>query len=366
MSAAALTRFELPPGGEASAPPERRGLPRDGVRLLVARPGRIAHHVFRELPELLAPGDLVVVNISATLPAATEVTRGDGRLQGLHVSTWLDGGDWVVEVRLADNSGPAADVEPGELLTLAGLRLRVLAAYPRPGVAGGRACMQAQRCRPREAAGGSRLWRAAPEPATSPLTWLPRHGHPIRYRYLSGAWPLADSQTVYATQPGSAEMPSAGRPFSDRVLVRLMAGGVPVVPLVLHAGVSSQEVHEPPMPERFAVPEVTARLVNATVAAGRRVVAVGTTVVRALESAAGPDGLVRPAAGWTDLVLGPSTPVRVVRGLVTGLHAPEASHLLLLEALAGPDLVGAAYAAASAEGSGYLWHEFGDVCLFLP
>jgi S-adenosylmethionine:tRNA ribosyltransferase-isomerase len=112
------------------------------------------------------------------------------------------------------------------------------------------------------------------------------------------------------------------------------------------------------------VPEATARLVNATRAAGGRVVAVGTTVTRALESAAEPDGTVRGRSGWTDLVLGPERPARAVNGLVTGWHAPGASHLALLTAVAGPDLVGRAYAEALR--LEYRWHEFGDSCLLLP
>jgi S-adenosylmethionine:tRNA ribosyltransferase-isomerase len=181
---------------------------------------------------------------------------------------------------------------------------------------------------------------------------------------VTGDFPLEAYQNVYATEFGSAEMASAGRPFSERLLVRLMARGVVVAPLTLHTGVSSPEAHEPPAPERFAVPEVTARLVGATRRAGGRVVAVGTTVTRALESATGEDGETRPAAGWTDLVLGAERPARAVTGLVTGLHAPEASHLELLEAVAGAGLVERAYAAAVR--GGYLWHEFGDAMLFLP
>ncbi|WP_217915162.1 S-adenosylmethionine:tRNA ribosyltransferase-isomerase [Miltoncostaea marina] len=173
----------------------------------------------------------------------------------------------------------------------------------------------------------------------------------------------ADHQTVGATEPGSAEMPSAGRPLTAPLPVRLMARGVTVVPVVLHAGVSSPELHEPPMPERFRVTADTARVVEGARAAGRRVVAVGTTVVRALESAA-QDGVVRAAGGWTGLVRGPGRPARVVDGLVTGLHEPEASHLLLLEPVAGPRLVGEASAAALARR--YLWHEFGDSTLLLP
>jgi S-adenosylmethionine:tRNA ribosyltransferase-isomerase len=351
--------FALPAGSEATAPAERRGLSRDGVRMLVARGTATTHHVFAELPDLLAPGDLLVVNTSATLPAALDAARDDGRIQPVHVATELDDGRWVVEVRRADNTGPATDVRPGARLSLpGGVRLTIAAAYPDPDAA------------------TSRLWTARPEPATGSATHVVRHGRPIRYGYVAEPWPLTDYQTVFATHPGSAEMPSAGRPFTDRLVVRLLAAGVAVAPITLHCGVSSPEVHEPPAPERFEVPAATARLVDVTRASGGRVVAVGTTVVRALESAAAPTtadpadtttaaaATRAAAAGWTDLVLGPDRPARVVDGLITGLHAPGASHLQLLEAVAGRDAVRAAY--SDALDLGYLWHEFGDTTLFLP
>jgi S-adenosylmethionine:tRNA ribosyltransferase-isomerase len=337
--------FTLPPDAEATAPPEHAGLARDEVRLLVAQPQGIDHRQFRGLPGVLTPGDLVVVNTSGTLPARLVALRADGRAAPLHVSTPLDDGIWVVELRRPDNSGPDRRVEPGTRLDLpGGVRLTLLHGYPRPGA--------------------TRLWRARAEPATDLVPYLLRHGQPIRYGYLHGAFPLDDYQNVYAAEPGSAEMPSAGRPFTTDLVTRLAARGIPVVPIVLHTGVSSPEAHEPPYPERFDVPEVTARLVTSTREAGRRVVAVGTTVTRALETAADDAGAVRATAGWTDLVLGPDRPARVVTGLITGLHAPEASHLRLLEAVAGSELVRAAYRAALAEH--YLWHEFGDSMLFLP
>jgi S-adenosylmethionine:tRNA ribosyltransferase-isomerase len=339
--------FVVPAGAEATAPPERRGLSRDGVRMLVARGRDATHHVVADLPDVLAPGDLVVVNTSATLPAALDAARGDGRIQPLHVATELDDGQWVVEVRRADNTGPDDGVRPGARLSLpGGVRLTIAAAYPDP------------------AAATSRLWTARPTPPTRSATHLAKHGRPIRYGYVAEPWPLADYQTVFATHPGSAEMPSAGRPFTDRVVVRLVAAGVAVAPVTLHCGVSSPEAHEPPTPERFGVPDATARLVNVVRAAGGRIVAIGTTVVRALESVADASGVVRPGAGWTDLVLGPDRPARVVSGLLTGMHEPGASHLDLLEAVAGAEAVGAAYAAALDRG--YLWHEFGDTTLFLP
>jgi S-adenosylmethionine:tRNA ribosyltransferase-isomerase len=333
-------------GREATAPAERRGLPRDGVRLMAVRPGGTRDAVFRDLPHLLDPGDLVVVNTSATLPARLDVRRADGTTAPLHVSTSLDDGDWVVELRRPDNDGPDRGVEPGTVLDLpGGVRLRLLEGFPDPA-------------RP------TRLWRARPEPGVPAIEHLRRYGQPIRYGYLDAAVPLTDAQNVYATEAGSAENASAGRPFTDRLLVRLLARGMPVVPVVLHAGVSSPELHEPPAPERFRVPEVTARLVESTRRAGSRVVAVGTTVTRALETATGDDGVTRPASGWTDLVLGPDRPARAVTGLLTGLHAPDASHLLLLEAVAGRAMVSDAYAQAVT--GGYLWHEFGDTMLFLP
>jgi S-adenosylmethionine:tRNA ribosyltransferase-isomerase len=341
VSALPVVSFALPRANEATTPPEARGLARDEVRMLVARPDELVHARVRDLPETLHPGDLLVVNTSATLPAA--VRLADGPL--LHVSTQLDDGDWVVEVRRPDNRGPGRTV-PGEQLVLpGGLRLLVRGEHP---------------------AGQSRLWRATPSTPTERASYLGRHGTPISYGYVDGEWPLASRQNVYATVPGSAEMPSAGRPLTEHLLVRLMARGVVVAPLVLHTGVSSAEDHEPPQPEEYTVPEATARLVASTRAAGRRVVAVGTTVVRALESVADRRGRVHPATGWTSLVLGPDRPARVVDGLLTGLHEAGASHIDLLRAVAGDRLVHRAYDEVTSGPHRYLWHEFGDTMLFLP
>jgi S-adenosylmethionine:tRNA ribosyltransferase-isomerase len=340
-------RFTPPAGSDATRPPERRGLTRDAVRLLVASPEGIAHQRFADLPSLLSPRDLLVVNTSATLPAALAAHRDDGAPTLVHVSASLEDGSWVVEVRRPDHSGPDRDTSSGQVLQLdAGVRLRLGAGYPDDTEA-----------RPR-------LRLATVNPEVDRVTFLQRHGRPIRYGYLDAEYPIEDYQTVYASVPGSAEMASAGRPFTERLLVDLVARGVTVAPIVLHAGVSSPEGNEPPLPEWFEVPADTARLVSSARRAGRRVVAVGTTATRALESATSPHGCVHATSGWTDLVLGPDRPARVVTGLITGLHAPEASHLLLLEAVAGAELVAAAYDAAVERH--YLWHEFGDSTLFLP
>lgn len=339
--AAPYTRFELPPGRVATGTPESRGLTRDGVRLLVARPGSVTHQAFRDLPALLQPGDVLVVNTSATLAAAVDGVRADGRLQPVHVSAELDDGQWVIELRLADGSGPSLDGMACEIVALPGdVRLGLSSPV------------------------SERLWRARPLQPVDRIDYLSRFGRPVSYDYLERRFPLADYQNVFATTAGSAEMASAGRPFTAELLVQLMAAGVTVAPVTLHCGVSSPELHEPPMPEPYDVPVDTARLINSAVWAGRRIIAVGTTVVRALETMSAGNGTVRPGNGWTDLILGPDRPAQVVTGLFTGLHMPEASHLLLLEAVAGPELVQQAYEAVVPEG--YLWHEFGDSMLFLP
>ena len=336
-------QFELPPELAAAHPRADR----DRSRLLVARPSGIDHAVFAELEAFLRPGDLLVVNTSATLAAALDGRRADGRALTVHFATALDDGRWIVELRpAADATGPLPDIAAGERVRLPdGVTLTVLEpAAPGPGV--------------------TRLWLAEVGVEGGVEHYLARHGRPIRYGYLDGDVPLANYQTVFARDPGSAEMPSAGRPFTAELVAGLVAAGIALAPITLHTGVSSQEAGEPPMPERFTVPATTARLVNSTRAAGGRVVAVGTTVTRALESAAERSGRVRPAAGWTELVLGPNRPARVVGGLITGWHAPGASHLQLLQAVAGTPLVAAAYEAALRER--YLWHEFGDSCLLLP
>ena len=240
------------------------------------------------------------------------------------------------------------DAGADEIVYLPGsARIDLLAAYPGP-----------------DGAEGSRLWRARVRVEGRLEDYLSRYGRPITYGYLAGMWPLSDYQTIFARHKGSAEMPSAARPFTHDLVGDLIARGVNIAPVVLHTGVSSLEIGEPPQEERFEVPSSTAWLVNQTRAAGHLVVAVGTTVTRALETSARPNGTVVSRHGVTDLVLSSERPARVVDALVTGWHASDASHLSLLEAVAGSELVQRAYDAAIA--ASYLWHEFGDSCLFIP
>ncbi|MET9338627.1 S-adenosylmethionine:tRNA ribosyltransferase-isomerase [Nonomuraea sp. NPDC003727] len=326
------TDFALPDVPAAHEPPEARGVARDAVRLLVSDEAGDSHHTFADLPALLAPGDLVVVNNSATLPAAVRLDR-----LAVHFSTAREDGTWLVELRRLSFE-PYGGGAAGEWLPLpGGATLRLLA---------------------RET---PRLWRAALDRDVE--EYLMSYGVPIRYSYVDRDWPLADYQTVFATVPGSAEMPSAGRPFTSPLVTELVARGVRVAPVTLHTGVASVEKDEPPYAERFAVPASTAHLVNLTRSEGGKVVAAGTTVVRALETAVGSDGLVGAASGWTDHLVTPERGVRAVTGLITGLHEPRSTHLMMLAAIAGEEMLARSYAVALQEG--YLWHEFGDSHLLL-
>lgn len=351
--------FELPAELEATAPPEERGRAgRDDVRLLVARGGAgrptVAHRAFRDLPRLLHAGDVLVVNTSATLPAAVDgVVVGTGEPVVAHFSTRRSERRWVVELRTPDGRGST--------------RQRAGTGRVSVRLAGGALLGLLEPLRP----GAERLW-TADFAVDRPLAYLDRHGRAIRYPYTDLDRPLAAYQTVFARSlgevegapaAGSAEMPSAARPFTAELVARLVSRGVLVVPITLHTGVASVESHEPPYPEWFEVPAATARAVAGARRAGSRVVGVGTTAVRALESAVGADGVLRAASGWTDLVVTPERGVRAVDGLLTGLHEPRASHLLMLEAVAGRPLLELSYAEALRER--YLWHEFGDLHLIL-
>jgi S-adenosylmethionine:tRNA ribosyltransferase-isomerase len=346
-------RFTPPPDATAPAPAEARGLERDAVRLLVATPDGITHGRFRDLPDYLRPGDLVVVNNSATEARELDARRtGQGRQDPvvLHLATQLDDENWVVEVRTAPHADrPVLDARPWERFLSGPVAVTLIRPWPTEGSA------------PAGTGAGNRLWQAR---VAGPLrARLAERGRPIAYGYLDRSYPLDAYQTVFSVRPGSAEMPSAARPFTDALVAALVSRGIAVAPITLHTGVSSQEAGEAPQPERFEVPEGTARLVNTVRAGGGRVVAVGTTVTRALESAVD-EGRVVARQGWTERVVTPAHPPQVVTGLVTGWHDPQASHLLLVEAVAGGRLAQRAYEAATA--SGYRWHEFGDAALFLP
>ncbi|MBS2964349.1 S-adenosylmethionine:tRNA ribosyltransferase-isomerase [Actinocrinis puniceicyclus] len=368
--------FSVPDELSAHAPAEARGLRRDEARMLVGERTRLnlSHHTVADLPQVLRPGDLLIVNNSATLPAALKGTLPDGTPVAVHVSAARPGagGEHLVELRRprAGSSVPYAFTgTPAQSNT---------PAVPSPARPGLRIALPGDASLELAAAFTQRLWYArfrfpsrGGEPGARRSTisadpvqqYLGHHGKPIRYSYVDRDWPLSAYQSVFAAEPGSSEMPSAARPFTPELVAALVARGILVAPITLHTGLASPEAHEAPYAERYRVPDSTARLVNHVHDWGGRVIAVGTTAVRALESAADARGRVHAADGWTELIITAHRGVRAVDGLLTGWHEPRASHLLMLEAVAGRPLLDLCYAEAIRER--YLWHEFGDVNLLL-
>jgi S-adenosylmethionine:tRNA ribosyltransferase-isomerase len=286
------------------------------------------------------------------MPAALHATRADGTLFELHLSTHLLGDLWTVEVRSIDGATtkPFYAAIPGETLQLPAGASATLDS-PHNGHHVSAVPLQ------------HRLWNATLRFPLMYHEYLAQHGFPIRYSYVKRNWPIEYYQTVYATEEGSAEMPSAGRPFTTELVTRLVANGVLVAPLLLHTGVASLEKNELPYEEFYRVPLETARIINQARGAGRRIIAIGTTVVRALETVTDAEGVVHAGEGWTDLVVTPRRELGSVNALLTGLHEPRATHLAILEALAGREHLKIAYAQAL--GERYLWHEFGDSHLIL-
>lgn len=347
--------FVLPPALEADRPPEARGLARDEVRLMVSylADNSIVHTTFRHVGDVLDAGDVLVINTSGTMNAALHAQQADGTPCELHLSTHLPADQWLVEVRTVDGKAtrPFYALQPETTFYLQdGAQMTLHAPYH----------SNAQHA----VHGKQRLWFATFELPCPLQSYLARYGFPIRYSYVKEAWPLAYYQTVYATEAGSAEMPSAGRAFTAELMTNLVAHGVQIAPLILHTGVASLEEDEPPLDEYYRVPAATAHVVNAARAAGQRIVAVGTTVVRALESVTDATGTVHADEGWTQLVVTPERGVYAIDGLLTGFHEPHATHLWMLAALAGRAHLARTYAEALREG--YLWHEFGDLHLILP
>jgi S-adenosylmethionine:tRNA ribosyltransferase-isomerase len=348
----ATLSFDLPDELNAGQPPERRGLSREDVRLLVIerRTGQIDHSQFGRLTKFLRPGDLLIFNSSRTLPASLpgqwQEPDGNHHLE-IRLAEHLPDDSWLALLLCRDRIRCAP--EQGALIEFGGgLTARVL----RPD---GRI---------------PRLWKIRFSQSGSRLIDLiHRLGQPIRYDYVSSPWDLSYYQTVYANLPGSAEMPSAGRAFTWKMLFHLQRAGVDTAFLVLHTGLSSYvdqvfDRQHRMAEEEYEVSATVAEKIQRTQARGGRIIAVGTTVVRALETVAKESGHgICAGRGYTRLRITANYPLRIVDGLLTGLHEPEASHLDLLSAFVSAEQIREAYQEAVSRG--YLWHEFGDLNLIL-
>ncbi len=342
--------FALPPELSAREPPERRGLSRDGVRLLVIdrRTRRVEHSRFTHIADFLRAGDLLVFNSSRTLPAALPGRVVEGPAVEVRLAERLPDDSWLSLLVCGGEEPFGCGLRAGlEIEFGLGLSATVLSRDVRIG----------------------RLWRVRfSKDRAEMIDLLHRLGRPVRYEYLARPCALDDYQTVFAREPGSAEMPSAGRAFTWRLLFDLRKRGIETAEVVLHTGLSSYlddelDAAHRASEEEFRVSPDAADAVNRARAAGRRVIAVGTTVVRALESAATWHGRVRAARGYTRLLVTAGHHLKVVDGLLTGLHEPEASHLDLLTAFVLGVVVRSAYEEAVRRE--YLWHEFGDLNLIL-
>jgi S-adenosylmethionine:tRNA ribosyltransferase-isomerase len=338
---AQLVSTPLPPELRAGLPAEMRGLRRDHVRLLVVdRDSRsVTHTRFDHIGEFLREGDLLVVNTSRTLPAAVPAHRADGSIVQLRPAVRRPA-SWDVLAVLPRPPYTNVDLSEGEELRIGDTMLATVRGR-RPDI--------------------PLLWELAVD--RSGLDEIVATGDPIRYSYVPRPIPLDYYQTVYAGRPGSAEMASAGRPFSRELLLSLRARGIDTAEIILHTGLSSYQDDDFDLEhhlyeEWYSVPAATAQAVGNA----KRVIAVGTTVVRALETAAGPDG-VAAQEGWTSLQVHPDTKLQAVDGMVTGMHEPQASHFDILQAFVDDELLGRAYREAVEQR--YLWHEFGDSMLIL-
>lgn len=339
--------FELPQQLACPLPTEERGIARDEVRLLVSNHDGddIQHRKFKDLTGYLTEGDVLVVNDSATLAAALPIRLKSGQAARLHLSTQLDDLHWLAEIRVvqSNQSKRWREGTAGQSFNL-----------PESG--------QATLITPfYQNSRQLHLWNIS---LKLPLPWqeyLQQYGSPIKYQKLDSVYPLDYYQTFFSSVPGSAEMPSAARGFTPEVIRKLLQKGVQIIPITLHTGVSSLETGEMPYPEAVRVSPLNAERINLAKARGKRIIAVGTTAVRAIETAANTAGEVIAFRGQSELYIQPGYEMKIIDGLLTGFHEPEASHLYMLQAFASKQHLRKAYAAAIQQG--YYWHEFGDLHL---
>ncbi|RHW42059.1 S-adenosylmethionine:tRNA ribosyltransferase-isomerase [Neobacillus notoginsengisoli] len=332
--------FHLPLSLNASAPPERRGVRRDHVRMMVLskETGHACHDQFYHLDRYLASGDVLVLNNSRTIPAILKGRAASTSLElEIRLARKIDDRRW--HALLVSTEG----VKEGETIVFSAQLQGVV-----------------EKTTPDSPLSMIRFSKSG----TSLFNEIYSIGEPVRYEYIEDPWDLDYYQTVFASHPGSVEMPSAGRAFTWEMLFKLRKKGVKITFIQLHTGLSyflndRWDHHPSKNTEQYIVPTESWNEIISAKLSGKRVIAAGTTVVRALETAIETNEL----SGWTNLYIHPGYQLKVADGILTGLHEPEASHLAMLSAFISQEKLCQAYQEAVEEK--YLWHEFGDMNLIL-
>jgi S-adenosylmethionine:tRNA ribosyltransferase-isomerase len=341
--------FDLPDELSATKPPELRGVNRDAVKLLIINrnDGMTYHSTFNHLSDFLRSGDLLIFNSSRTLPASLKtINRGINKPSEVRLAEHLPDDTWLVLFLFENEIQNNSLIKPGQKIEFeSGLSAVVENPDSR----------------------NPRLWKIKFSATGAELIDIfYQIGKPIRYGYISAPLPLEYYMTVFAIDPGSSEMPSAGRAFTWKMLFDLKNKNIGTSFLTLHTGLSSymdddlSSTHIVSEEEYF-IPAGTAARIRTAKAKGGRIIAVGTTVVRALESSAYLTGKVVAGHSYTNLKITGEHNLKIANGLITGFHEPEASHLDLISAFLNPSQIVKAYEEAIEKK--YLWHEFGDLCL---
>jgi S-adenosylmethionine:tRNA ribosyltransferase-isomerase len=344
-----IIQFDLPKHLSCPEPTEERNMHRDEVRLLVTGSnGNIQHSTFKFLDNFLSKGDVLVVNTSATIPAALPLLLPGGSKGKLHLGTKLKEKEWLVEIREITGNRTIRwkEGEAGmqfELPSSASVTLKQNFYNNDQWLD---------------------LWIADFDIHESMQKYLSANALPIQYEKLNRQYPLSYYQTFFSFHPGSSEMPSAGRGFTAPLIERLLQKGIVFAPVVLHTGVSSLEENETPYPEYMEIDPLTTSIINTAKKQGRRIIAVGTTAIRAIETALNEEDLVISYHGNTNLFIDENYKMKIADGLLTGFHEPRASHLNMLQSIAGYEHIDMAYREAIK--AGYYWHQFGDLHLILP
>ncbi|MCP4442124.1 MAG: S-adenosylmethionine:tRNA ribosyltransferase-isomerase [Aureispira sp.] len=346
-----ILEFDLPKHLQCSKPTEERGIARDEVKLMISQTSNnhIDHDIFRNIGDYLQEGDVLVVNTSGTLKAALETEYTDGTVLRVHLSTRKAYQHWIIELREVVENGTHrfTKARKGDQLPLATGFLQLLEPYYDDTTND-----------------HLQLWVAKFNIPIAVEDYLDQYGKPIRYNYIKDLYPQSYYQTVFANEMGSAEMPSAGRAFTPELVTQLVSKGIQIIPILLHTGVASLEANERPYSEYYKISQHSAAQLNLAKQQNKRIVAVGTTVVRTLETKFDiSSNQFRYGEGWTDIFITPQRGIHSINGLLTGMHEPKASHLYMLEALANREHLALCYQEAIEQE--YLWHEFGDLHLIL-